>query len=121
MSLCIVQTPQDDDNSLPELLARPAAPASGRAPGPGAGISLAFTGIGAVGMARIVAMAVVVVLTTISSAIVGTIVSIIRAGIAEAAGVAIVSAGFASAPGVAIVRAIIIGAAILIVVAVPGI
>jgi hypothetical protein len=34
MRLCIVRTPQDDDNSLPKLLARSGAPASGRAQGP---------------------------------------------------------------------------------------
>ena len=76
MSLCIVRTPQDDDNSLPELLARSGAPASGRAQGPDAkslcvvGLAwmlLAFAGIGAVGMARIVAVAVVIVGTTITS------------------------------------------------------
>ena len=108
MSLCIVRTPRDDDNSLPELLARSGAPASGRAPGPApanqrcgrqlAWMLLAFAGIGAVGMARIVAVAIVIVLTAISS------VTVTRAVIAGAA-------------GVAIVRAVIIGTAILIVAA----
>jgi hypothetical protein len=110
MNFFIVRTPQDDDNSLPELLARSGAPASGRAQGAGARKSmsfraparqmlLAFAGIGAVGTARIVAMAIVIVLTTIAS-VTGT-----RAVIAGAA-------------GVAIVRAVIVGTAILIVAAV---
>ena len=93
-------------------------------------------------MAGIVAMTVVVVLTTISSAIVaGTSVAILRAVIAGAAGIAVVRAVITGtwiiamaviagllviavvvgAPCVAIVRAVIVGAAILIIAAISGV
>ena len=72
-------------------------------------------------MAGIVAMAVVVVLTTISSAIVaGTSVAILRAVIAGAAGIAVVRAVIAGTAGIAVVRAVITGTWIIAMAVIAG-
>src|SRR6185295_16496513 len=79
MRLCIVRTPQDDDNSLPKLLARSDAPASGRAQGSGgeekfdlrysAGLDVTcLCRIGTVGMARIVSVPTVVMRAIVPAA-----------------------------------------------------
>ena len=90
MRLCIVRTPQGDDNSLPKLLARSGAPASGRAQGTEAPLDtdlefqhawqlLGLAGIGTVRMPRVVAVPIIVVLTLVPVAGGVTCVAIIGA------------------------------------------
>ena len=73
-------------------------------------------------MAGIVAMAVVVVLTTISSAIVAGAagIAVVRAVIASTAGIAVVRAVIAGTAGIAVVRAVITGTWIIAMAVIAG-